>query len=67
MCVPILTANTKSDLLANRRKPAFWVRGPRHRYQMGLEVVVIFKGSMNAGVLLNLTVRVSVFTSALQS
>jgi len=34
---------------------------------MGLEVMVIFKGPTDVGVLLNLTVAVSVFTSALQS
>ena len=44
MHVSILIANTKSDLLANRRKPSFWVRGPRHRYQTGLEAMVTFQG-----------------------
>lgn len=54
ICVFIF--NTK--LLAKRRKTPCWLRERMHRIQRGLQDMVMFKGSMNASVLLNQTVRV---------
>lgn len=59
MHVSILIANIKMDVLAKRSKPAFWVRGPRHRYEMDLEAMTMLKGSRSTHMLLNWTVMVS--------